>query len=49
MLRVRNEWSHDYDCEIVKEHCNAIVEIYIDLFYEFEHVVEKLNLNSYNG
>ena len=49
MLRVRNELSHDYDCEIVKEHCNAIVEIYIDLFYEFEHVVEKLNLNSYNG
>lgn len=42
MLKVRNELAHDYDCEIVKEHCNRIVETYIDLFYEFEDTVKKL-------
>lgn len=42
MLKVRNELTHDYDCEIVKEHCNRIVETYIDLFYEFENTVKKL-------
>ena len=26
MLKVRNELAHDYDCEIVKEHCNTIVQ-----------------------
>ena len=44
MLKVRNELSHDYDCEIVKEHCNTIVQKYIDLFYEFKNTVEKLHL-----
>ena len=42
MLKVRNELAHDYDCEIVKKHCNTIVEKYIDLFYEIEEVVKKL-------
>ena len=42
MLKVRNELTHDYDCEIVKEHCNAIVETYIDLFYEFEDIVKHI-------
>ena len=42
MLKVRNELAHDYDCEIVKEHCNTIVKEYIDLFYEFEERVKKL-------
>ncbi|MCI7791766.1 MAG: nucleotidyltransferase substrate binding protein [Lachnospiraceae bacterium] len=42
MLKVRNELAHDYDCEIVKEHCNTIVKEYIDLFYEFEETVKKL-------
>lgn len=42
MLKVRNEFAHDYDCEIVKEHCNTIVKEYIDLFYEFEETVKKL-------
>lgn len=42
MLKVRNELAHDYDCEIVKKHCNTIVEKYIDLFYEFEKTVKKL-------
>ena len=44
MLKVRNELAHDYDCEIVKEHCHTIVEKYIDLFYEFRNVVKGLAL-----
>ncbi len=42
MLQVRNELSHDYDGEIVKAHWHAIVETYIDLFYDFRKQVEKL-------
>ena len=42
MLKVRNELAHDYDCEIVKTHCNTIVNKYIDLFYGFETVVKAL-------
>lgn len=42
MLKVRKELSHDYDCEIVKEHCNTIVQKYIDLFYEFKNTVDAL-------
>ena len=42
MLKVRNELTHDYDCEIVKEHCSTIVETYIDLIYEFEETVKRL-------
>ena len=42
MLRVRNELSHDYDGEIVKEHCKMIIGPYIDLFYEFEDTVKML-------
>lgn len=46
MLKVRNELAHDYDCEIVKTHCHTIVEKYIDLFYEFEDTVKKLELQE---
>ena len=46
MLKVRNELSHDYDCEIVKEHCNTMVEKYIDLFYDFEKAVKQLKINE---
>ena len=42
MLKVRNELTHDYDGDIVKEYCNEIVENYIDLFYDFEKQVKKL-------
>ena len=42
MLKLRNEIAHDYDCEIVKTHCDKIVETYIDLFYDFENVVKQL-------
>ena len=41
MLRVRNELAHDYDGDIVKAHCNAIVNEFIGLFYEFRDIVEK--------
>ena len=44
MLKVRNELAHDYDGEIVKEHCQAIVWTYIDLFYEFKGVVNALEM-----
>ena len=47
MLKVRNELSHDYDGDIVKEHCNTIIGKYIDLFYEFEGVVRKLLKEEY--
>lgn len=46
MLKVRNELVYDYDCEIVKEHCNTIVEKYIDLFYDFEKAVKQLKINE---
>ena len=39
---MRNELAHDYDGEIVKTHCHAIVETYIDLFYDFRKYVEKI-------
>ena len=42
MLKVRNELTHDYDGEIVKEYCNEIVENYIDLFYAFKDQVNGL-------
>lgn len=42
MLKVRNELAHDYDCEIVKTHCDKIVKTYIDLFYDFGNVVKQL-------
>lgn len=44
MLKVRNQLTHDYDCEIVKKYCRKIVDEYIDLFYEFENNVDRLNL-----
>ena len=39
MLKVRNELAHDYDCEVVRTHCNTIVEKYIDLFYDFSFLI----------
>ena len=45
MLKVRNELTHDYDCEIVNEHYNMIVEKHIDLFYDFEKAVKQLKIN----
>ena len=42
MLKVRNELAHDYDCEVVRTHCNTIVEKYIDLFYDFKNTIDEL-------
>ncbi|MCM1134255.1 MAG: nucleotidyltransferase substrate binding protein [Clostridium sp.] len=42
MLEVRNQLTHDYDGEIVKENCRAIVENYIDKFKAFQLYLEKL-------
>lgn len=35
MLEVCNRLLHDYDGEIVKAHCQSIVNIYIEKFQEF--------------
>ena len=42
MLKVRNELAHDYDCEVVRTHCNTIVEKYIDLFYDLKNTIDEL-------
>ena len=44
MLKIRNQLTYDYDCEIVKKYCRKIVDEYIDLFYEFEKNVDELKL-----
>lgn len=35
MLKVRNQLAHDYDGAIVKEYCQRIIGVYIDMLYEF--------------
>ena len=42
MLQIRNELTHDYDGEIVKSHCQTIVQDYIDCFWEFRSWAEAL-------
>jgi nucleotidyltransferase substrate binding protein (TIGR01987 family) len=42
MLRIRNELVHDYDGEIVAEHCETIISRYIDLMLAFQNKVEDL-------
>jgi len=42
MLRIRNQLNHDYDGEIVKEHCEKIIHLYLDEFELFEKTVDKL-------
>ena len=42
MLEVRNRLTHDYDGEIVKEHCQTIVKVYIDKLEEFRCWVERI-------
>lgn len=44
MLKVRNEISHDYDGKVMEEHCNKIVNVYIDKFYELVDSVDKLQM-----
>lgn len=42
MLGIRNELAHDYDASIVKENCEKITGIYMDLFIKFEKTVLDL-------
>ena len=42
MLSVRNRLTHDYDGEIVKEHCRTIIDVYIGKLEEFQLWVEVL-------
>jgi hypothetical protein len=42
MLSIRNDLFHDYDGEIVAEHCETIVSRYIDLMLAFQNKVEEL-------
>lgn len=42
MLKIRNQLAHDYDGAIVKEHCEQIVNVYIDKLKEFEAAVKAL-------
>lgn len=46
MLKIRNQLAHDYDGVIVKEHCQIIIHMYIDKFYDFKTIVEELLENS---
>lgn len=36
MLKVRNQLAHDYDGLVVKEHCQAIIDVYIGKLEEFQ-------------
>ena len=42
MLKVRNELSHDYDGEIVLQHCQTIIHTYVDMLSVFQEKVEEL-------
>ena len=44
MLKVRNEISHDYDGKVMEEHCNRIVDVYIDKFEELMITIKQLEL-----
>ncbi len=41
MLNVRNRLIHDYDGEIIKQYCNKIVAVYIDLFYTLQNTIKN--------
>ena len=42
MLKIHNQLAHDYEGAIVKEHCEQIVNVYIDKLKEFEAAVKAL-------
>lgn len=44
MLKVRNEFTHDYDGTILEKYCQIIVDKYIDRFYELKKKIEELAL-----
>lgn len=43
MLEIRNQLTHDYDGEIIRSHCQTIIQDYIDKFMEFQIWVENLH------
>lgn len=45
MLKNRNELTHDYDGEIIKDICHEIAGKYMDLFFDFQNVVKKRYTN----
>ncbi|MBQ8230804.1 MAG: nucleotidyltransferase substrate binding protein [Lachnospiraceae bacterium] len=42
MLKVRNELSHDYDGEIVLQHCQTIIHTYVDMLSAFQKKAEEI-------
>lgn len=46
MLEVRNRLTHDYDGEIVKEYCQAIVNVYTEKLKEFQLWVEGIDIKE---
>lgn len=42
MLKIRNELSHDYDGEIVADHCQSIIHSYVDKLTAFQIKVEEI-------
>ena len=46
MLRDRNDLTHDYDGEIVKEVCKSLINCYLALFEEFRKTAETRYLST---
>lgn len=46
MLRDRNDLTHDYDGEIVKEVCKRLINCYLALFEEFRKTAETRYLST---
>lgn len=46
MLRDRNDLTHDYDGEIVKEVCKRLINCYLALFEEFRKTAEARYLST---
>lgn len=44
MLKIRNESSHDYDGDIVANHCQSIIHSYVDKLTAFQIKAEEILL-----
>lgn len=42
MLRVRNELTHDYDGDILKENCQKIIDFYLPKFAQLQTKISSL-------
>ncbi len=47
MLKIRNELSHDYDGEIVAQHCQTIIRQYVDMMFAFQEKAEEIVSRGY--